>query len=134
MSFVNHLEKRADLDHNNSGQEFKTVDTEPPAYGAGVGGMAPSGIPTYQPISGGPKKEIKDKKAVTLATIFGKFASFNIEGLTGEGSRSDTAEDSVKQLKYEVTGNDTLKAMDGLLSESKWLPGALRKRRKRHGN
>ena len=101
--------KRAALDRHNDGTEFKISDTDPAPYAAGAGGVAPSGIPMYQPSEDKSKplsgKAGEKKQALLIATM-GKAASvdpreLNLAGDTGD--RAQTTDTTVSQLKYETS-------------------------------
>jgi hypothetical protein len=88
--------KIAAVGHNNQGLEFKTSDMG--TGNTGPGGMAPSGIPSYQPFSADPKGDAKlNRKARARAAIQSMYKMS--AGLSDSGG-SDIASGTVDQLKW----------------------------------
>lgn len=90
------FKKQAAFDHSSSGQEYKMSDTG--SGNTGAGGMAPSGIPSYQPFEnnekGGQKMSRKAKARMAIQAMYKLGA-----GLSDSGG-SGIASGSVDQLKY----------------------------------
>lgn len=84
MCFVDGFMKTAALDRHNDGTEFKRNDTEPMAFRAGPGGMAPSGFYAFEP-TGKPLKNKEDKDLDAATIVYGKLAS-SMEGSDGYGA------------------------------------------------
>lgn len=102
MKFTQGFQKIAVFDHNNQGQEFKLVDTEP-LVGTGAGGMAPSGIASYQPIVKQETDKIPSSKRKGKPAKLGdkEVANLIVTKLSQEGSRAGITGTTVTQLKYE---------------------------------
>lgn len=99
MKFSEGFLKVAAFGHNNQGLEFREADTNP-LPNVGPGGMAPSGIETYQPIEKDQKSEghlkkkkpkLSDKEVVNVL----------LHKTSSQGSRAGITGTTVTQLKYE---------------------------------
>lgn len=110
MRFVNGFEKLALGDHNNMGREFKHMDTEPQSN-VGPGGMAPTGIPSYQPLdtmesSGGKSKKKRMSDIAATQFLFGKLSTALADHVM-TGSSSDISNAVSEQLKWTTdNGSD----------------------------
>ena len=100
--------KSAAFGNHNDGSEFKIQDTEPMGFVAGPGGMAPSGIPSYQPtnskVQAGNQlsaKAAEKKRALDIAML-----SKMADGLDYVSTQGQGAETLATQLKYETTSPD----------------------------
>jgi hypothetical protein len=109
MSFVDGLQKVADMDHNNQGLEFNTASTPP--YDAGAAFLANTGIPKYQPqgdgnvFSSGKKKPKKGEDLVAINVALSKYA-LDDSGPSAEmgGNQSGQGASTLAtQLKYETS-------------------------------
>lgn len=80
--------KTAAFDHNNQGLEFKMSDQGQP--NVGPGGMAPSGIPSYQPY----------EKGDGLSKKKGKRSLREVTQIIQKISAADIAPTTVSQLKW----------------------------------
>lgn len=94
--FFRGFNKTATFGHNNQGLEFKMSDQGLP--NVGPGGMAPSGVETYQPAPAQPKKT----KADAIAAVR-KMYSVQKQA----GAVSDTANTVSSQLKWTFGHGDT---------------------------
>jgi hypothetical protein len=97
--------KTAAFDHSSSGQEYKMSDMG--SGNTGAGGMAPSGIPSYQPFEnnekgGQPKMSRKARARMTINAMY-KFSA----GLSDSGG-SDIASGTVDQLKWTSENGPSL--------------------------
>jgi hypothetical protein len=101
--------KLAAFDHNNQGLEFKMDDFN--TGNTGAGGMAPSGIPRYQPVSTGDLQGGKKKPKRTLASVADmifKYSSGMEDAALSSGSISQDGSDQVNQLKSTFSNGPTL--------------------------
>lgn len=101
MRFVKNFEKIALGGHNNQGLEFKNMDTEPQSN-VGPGGMAPTGIASYQPLDSAMEKTKRGKKASDVQAaqfMFGKIAEAMQDSIL-TGKSSDIANTVANQLKW----------------------------------
>lgn len=120
MKFLTGFTKHADFDHNNQGLEFKMSDTSN-LYGAGPGGMGPSGYATYEGNAelkpDGTKVTKNSKlhlKEIARRVAMGKIAT--IDGVPDSlpavmgyvGSSGQGASTLATQLKYETSGDNKL--------------------------
>ena len=91
--------KTAAFDHNNQGLEFKMSDMG--SGNQGAGGMAPSGIPSYQPFSASPKGEAKlNRKARARMAINAMYKMSEVTCGFSDSGGSDIASSTVNQLKW----------------------------------
>ena len=123
------FEKISMFDHSNQGLEFKTEDTNPTAN-VGPGGMAPTGIPSYQPAENGSpngKKKNKMGDVQVAQLMFGKLGSAGTDALSNMGSGSTADEGIVTGLKYD---NDSGKYPQDLGADEKESRRHLKKYRK----
>jgi hypothetical protein len=104
----------------DSGQGFKVVDTEPTPYVAGVGGMSPSGIPSYKPTETGkvPWQPLRSAKAAEKqrALDIAMLSKMSSQGDPRDptayvGSAGQGADTLVSQLKYESGYNNITEGM-----------------------
>lgn len=108
--------KTASLTSHNDGTEFKVQDTDPAPYAPGAGGMAPSGIPSYQPTGGGAlvskdKSQLGTKAAEKKRALDIAMLSKLADGLDYVGTQGEGAETLASQLKYETGYNNITENM-----------------------
>jgi hypothetical protein len=102
--------KTAAFDHNNQGLEFKMSDMG--SGNVGAGGMAPSGIPSYQPFDnnkegGGQKLSRKARARMAINAMYKFSSGMSDAGLSDSGG-SDIASGTVDQLKWTSQNGPTL--------------------------
>jgi hypothetical protein len=117
------FQKIAMYARHNDGTEFKIQDTEPSPYVAGVGGMSPSGIPSYKPTEttgmGKPKygpqlspKAAEKQRALDIAML-SKMASLGDprDSTAYVGTQGQGADTLCSQFKYESGFNNITEGM-----------------------
>jgi hypothetical protein len=107
MHFLVGLTKIAALTYHNDGSEFKVNDTDPAAYEPRAGGMAPTGIPSYDPSGANKWQPVKKetpgdkKKKDALLIAMGKEGMADTGALDYVGTKSDAADTLATQLKWD---------------------------------
>lgn len=110
LGFEKIADNAASGGHNNQGQEFSSGDTAQNPM-VGPGGMAPAGIPSYQPAGKTDdsdrktkKRKLPDQEAAQF--VFGKNASDNFAGTAATGNMGASAspgENAMANSKWDTT-------------------------------
>lgn len=110
MLFITAFEKVADLSRHSDGSEFKISDNEPMAHSPSLGGMAPSGMETYENLAGKGRPLLRTRKQRLQVLMYPKYAQ-DMQGIPdsisagASGGGMDTANAVSEQLKYEGRGD-----------------------------